>query len=201
MAYATLQELMEQVGTDRQADQTALTVALSTAERVVDRITRRRFTADTVATARVYRPDHGLMAWVDDFHTTTDLVVKTDTSDNATWTTTWASTDYELGPLNGISGGLTGFPYQWLRAVGSYWFPKGNRRAASLQVTAKWGWAAVPDPVRSATLIAAEELWRMKDAPFGVAGISGLDGALMRVRQNPYVASLLDPYRTVPVLA
>jgi hypothetical protein len=199
--YATLAELVEQVGTDRSTDEAALMTALSTASRVVDRICRRRFWYDDVVSAKVFPVDHPYVAWVDDFGTTTGLIVESDTADNDSWSTVWTATDYELGPANGEVDGITGWPYSKITAVGSYTFPTWSRRRNTLRVTARWGWTAVPDQVKSATLIAAEELWRMKDAPFGVAGISALDGAVLRVRQNPYVVHLLEPFRLGMVIA
>jgi hypothetical protein len=65
------------------------------------------------------------------------------------------------------------------------------RRA--VQITALWGWSAVPDPVKQATLIIAAEQWKLKDAPFGVAGFG--EFGPIRVRDNPMAASLLARYR------
>jgi hypothetical protein len=58
--------------------------------------------------------------------------------------------------------------------------------------TARWGWTAVPAPVKEATLALAEETFKMKDAPFGVAGM-GEFGAI-RVRANPRIVTMLSPY-------
>jgi hypothetical protein len=67
-----------------------------------------------------------------------------------------------------------------------------------LQVTARWGWSAVPPAVTEATLILAEELAKLKDAPFGVSGWT--EFGVMRVRDNPFAARLLNPYRRNAVL-
>lgn len=192
--YATLAELAEQVNSDRSSDLTGLERALSTATDEVTSICGRRFWRDDAVSAKTFPVNHHVWAWVADISTDVGVIVETDTSDDGSFGTTWAATDWELGPANGEVGGLTGFPYSKITAVGSYVFPTWTRRERCLRVTARWGWVAIPDPVRSATLIAAEELWRMKDAPFGVAGINALDGALMRVRHNPFIASLLAPY-------
>jgi hypothetical protein len=61
-----------------------------------------------------------------------------------------------------------------------------------VEVTGVFGWPAVPAPVVQATMLVASELFRLRDAPFGVAGF-GEFGAV-RVRENPKVAALLDPY-------
>lgn len=44
-----------------------------------------------------------------------------------------------------------------------------------------------------ATLIAAADLFRRKDAPFGVAGF---DGFAIRLQQNPIILQLLKRYIT-----
>jgi hypothetical protein len=52
--------------------------------------------------------------------------------------------------------------------------------------------------VKQAALIAATDLFKLKDAPYGVAGF-GEFGAV-RIQDNLRVASLLAPYRRSPVL-
>jgi hypothetical protein len=44
----------------------------------------------------------------------------------------------------------------------------------------------------------AEETFKLKDAPFGVAGFG--DFGVVRVRENPAVARLLAPYKRYPML-
>ena len=67
-----------------------------------------------------------------------------------------------------------------------------------MHVTARWGWPAIPAPVKQAAFLVSAEQWKLKDAPFGVAGF-GEFGAI-RVRLNPMVTTLLGPYRR-PVIA
>lgn len=200
-SYATLAEIRSRVGiTDAAdtADDARLTAALTTASRGIEHETvcGRQFNDAGTASARVYTVDGADLALVDDFSTTTGLVVKTDTAGDGTYATSWASSDYQLEPLNGIVSGMTGWPYWRIRAVGSRRFVPSAR--ATLQVTARWGWSAVPAPVKEACLIVATEIGKLKDAPFGVAGF-GEYGAI-RVRQNPIAMGMLAPYRRSPVL-
>ncbi len=67
-----------------------------------------------------------------------------------------------------------------------------------MQVTAKWGWSAVPGPVKQACVYLAEETYKLKGSPFGVAA-SDQFGPI-RMRDNPKVLSMLAPYRTNAVL-
>lgn len=192
--YAKLEELKARVSIDDGVDDPPMQEALNSASRHVEEFCRRQFNkADTPSpTARVFEPLSNWRTQVDDFYTTTGLVVKTDEDDDGVFEKTWTSpTDYELRPLNGVHNGLAGFPYWSVRAVGTLCFPRSRR--ATVQVTADWGWSAVPAPVKEATLILAEEIWKMKDAPFGVAGFG--DFGSIRVRDNPKVQSLLSDYR------
>lgn len=195
--YATTAELKSRLGITDSTDDTRIGEALAAASRGIEDFTGRQFNKTTTASARVYYPDHGCLTRVHDFHTTIDLAVATDEGDDGTYETTWATTDYQLEPLNGIEDGQTSRPYRRIRAVESRYFPTRSRRAP-VQVTAQWGWNAVPAPVKEACLISAEEVFGLKDARYGVANF-GEFGAI-RVRENPRTARMLAPYRLYAVL-
>ncbi|MBM7788856.1 hypothetical protein [Tenggerimyces flavus] len=195
--YAILAELKTRLGgiadTD---DDAALNNALATASRGIDAFCRRQFNKTTSATARVFRPTRAGLAFVHDFHTTTGLVIAT--GDDGTFGTTWAAADYQLEPLNQMRHGEEGWPYWIIRAVDSQAFTCAAR--ATLQVTAQWGWNAVPAAVKEACLILAVDVFKLKDTPFGVAGYG--DWGVVRVRQNPAAAEKLIPYRrNAPLVA
>ena len=172
--------------------------ALAAASREIETWCDRQFNKATTATARVFPPLAAYTALVDDFHTTTGLIIATDTGDDGTFDTTWTAADYELEPMNGVVSGQAGWPYWRIRAVGAHTFPTCTRRRAPVQVTAQWGWAAVPGPVKEACLVTAAELFKLADAPFGVAGF-GEFGAV-RVRMNSRAQALLAPYRRTPAV-
>lgn len=195
--YATVAEMKTRLGLTHAEYDTPLGAALDAASRGVEKYCGRQFNSAGSTSARVYYPTNVCLADVDDLHTTTGLAVKTDLGDDGTFETTWASTDYQLEPLNGIVDGESGWPWFHIVAVESKRFPTFSKRAP-LEVTANWGWAAVPPRVKEATLVTAEALFKLKDAPFGVAGFDNF-GAV-RVRQNPYVCELLDAYRRHAVL-
>lgn len=191
-SYATVKELKDRMGITSSADDGRIAEALNAASRWVEDECGRQFNKTTSASARVYTVDETGLMHVDDFHTTTGLVVQTDDVGSGTFATTWATTDYELYPLGGVVGGESGWPFSEIRAVSTRLFPTTTGRGA-LQVTAQWGWPAVPSPVKEATLIFAEALFKLKDAPHGVAGFEAY-GAV-RVRENPYVNMLLRRYK------
>lgn len=204
--YVTLVELKSYMG---QAGSTAnddeLTDALQSASSEINRHCNRQFNQASTATARLFKPDSMRATKVDDFWTTAQLVVETDTSGTGNFSQLWTASDYELLPVNGIVDGEPGWPYSKLRSCGGFWFPTYSgvpfRREYVVRVTAQWGWEAVPAPVKQACKILAQETWKLKDAPFGVAGVSGMQGGyVMRVRDNPLVSRKLAKYVRNPVL-
>jgi hypothetical protein len=81
----------------------------------------------------------------------------------------WDTPEYvEILDRNGV---------QWLKALGGrYW-----RDCAPVEITARWGWDAVPEDIVEATIELAIAMWRQRDAAFlrvaadvnGQGGISG----------------------------
>ncbi len=189
--YITLPELKDRLGISDALDDTVLNSAIAAASRGVDHFCRRQFNKTTTASARTYYPSHSRLTIVHDFHTVTGLVVKTDTGDDGTFDTTWASVDFQLEPLDGIVDGVEGFPYWKVRAVDSELFSSAHR--ATVQVTAQWGWNAVPGPVKEAAFIIAQDVAKLKDTAFGVGGFS--EYGRIRARENPHAAMQLMPYR------
>lgn len=189
-AYATVNDLKARLDRDNDIDENALQAALDAASRGIEKMTGRQFNKADTATPRVYRPQTSQRVDVDDFHTTTGLLVETDDGDSGTFGTTWSASDYELYPLNGVVDGELGWPYFKVRALNTLWFPCGNR--ATVRVTAQWGWAAVPAAVKESCLVSAVEIFKLKDTPFGVGGYG--DFGIIRARDNPFVARMLAPY-------
>lgn len=196
--YATLTQLKGRVGiaVSDTAEDGDLNLALSTASTSIEDVCERQFNVVAVAAARVFEPLTTCTLLVDDISSTSGLIVAVDTGADGTYATTWASTDYELHPLNGVVRGRTGWPYTEIRAVGDYAWPSTWRRAP-VRVTALWGWAAVPDPIETATLILAEELYKLKDSPFGSGGYGQF--GIIRARQNPMVFTRIQPYLRSPL--
>lgn len=180
-------KITTQTGQDEQIED-----AIATASREIESHCSRQFNKVTVATAREFTPDARRWTTVDDFHTITDLVVKLDTGGDGTFATTLTSADYELFPTNGVVDGVPGWPFSSIRLLNRDFPCPYLGREAVLQITAQWGWAAVPAPVKSACKIIAAETWKLKDAPFGVLGLD--EFGVVRVRQNKMAASKLAPY-------
>lgn len=154
----------------------------------LNRYCGRVFANTTATSARVFRATDYSCLEVDDFATTTGLVIATDSGSDGTFETTWASTDYELEPLNGLLDGQS-WPYTRIRAINRT-FPVTAR--AGVQVTASWGWPSTPPEVTQAAYILALDLFKLKDSPFGVAGAS--EYGVMRIRENAQLRMLLAPF-------
>ena len=173
-------------------DDTAIGVAITTASRAGEAFCGRSFEDSGSATARVYKPNQLNRMIVDDFNTTTGLVVKFDTGDNGTYDKTVSSDDYEVLPYNGISSGISGYPYYQINMVEDDYPIDGER--ARVQVTARWGWTAVPSEITQSVYLLASEYFFSKNAPFGVAGLQET-GYAITVRSNPMVRRMLDPFK------
>jgi len=185
-----LSELKTALGISGSADDTFLNLAIDAAEKSINDLCGRKFTADSSATARTYRAQPYL-AVTDDISTLTGLVVKTDTAADGTFDTTWASTDYQVEPLNNLTKGRS---VNNLRAIGSYTYPVYGDGQVSVEVTAKWGWPAVPDPVKQATLMMSSRLYGRKASPMGVIGVGDF-GPVRISRTDPDIAALLMDYK------
>jgi hypothetical protein len=161
--------------------------AIAAASRAIDQRCGRRFYAEQTATARTfpivggtYYDDLDQVLLIDDVATATDLAVATGGTGN--WTTV---TGWETGPDNALAYSQ---PITQIRASAG-WLPVTGR----VQVTARWGWPAVPDGVAQAALLLAARLYRRKDSPQGVLGSA--DWGTIRVsRFDPDVDALLEPY-------
>lgn len=172
--------------------------AANAASSEIIRHCHRDFNSVTAVSARRFKPSNPCLVKVTDFQTITGLIVKTDTTGDGTYDTTWTSSDYELEPADGIVGGSTGWPFNEIHAVEALQFPCGNKRPRSVQVTAKWGWSAVPADVKTACFILAAQLFDLKNSPMGVAGSA--EFGVIRVRAIPQVEALLQPYVDQPVM-
>lgn len=161
--YATLIELKTQLRLTSSSDDTELAAKLTAASRRVDRDTGRRFYQDAGTSARIYAPCHAELLIVDDISTMTGLVVEL--GRGATWTTV-DSSGYDLLPLNAFADSRA---VEVIRRVGGVWPLWGTTQ---VRVTARWGWPAVPDEIKAATLLLAARLVRRKDSPEGVQGFS-----------------------------
>lgn len=190
--YATLTELKARLGIGDTNDDPRLTNALSTASRGIEGLCGRQFNDGVTISARRYRPDSAYVVAVDDFSTTDGLTMQVNGA-------IWDTSRYELDPLNGVVDGEPGWPYWRIHGVaGNSFFPTWPGKA-NVVITARWGWASIPDPIHDACLVAAEELFKLRDMPFGVGGYGSY--GVIKVRNNPFVQRMCQRYVRYPILA
>jgi hypothetical protein len=193
--YCTLAELKAALRVQDAIDDALLELAIEAASREIDGYCERVFYS-TSAT-RVYAPTNVYTLTTDDIVSVTTLK---SSSDGVTYNTTWATSDYQLEPLNGVAGGLV-TPYTRIRAVGNYLLPAWATGTiynleASMQIVGVFGWATIPTAIRQAAVILSMRIFKRLDSPLGIAGFG--DMGQMRVgRFDPDVESLVAPYRKV----
>jgi hypothetical protein len=199
--YSTLALLKAELGipTGTTDKDSRCEVAVEAASRQIDAHCGRRFWQDATVVAREFFADSSTEVTVEgfdgDISTVTGLIVKADDDNDGTFETTFTiTTHFVLLPANAADNSPV-WPYTTIRLVdGSSWFPVRYSGRPGVQVTAKFGWPAVPTDVGKACLIQAVQLFKSSDAVFG--GLSFGDGGFMRVRgeMNPMAAGLLAPY-------
>ena len=201
----TESDLKDILGISDTVDDDRLTTAADAATQMIQNYCDRHFVQQDAATARVFIADTPWILQVDDISTTTGLVIKTDEDGDGVFETTWSSSDYQLEPLNGKTGGQN-WPYTRIRAIDAREWPSDYGQAVC-QVTARWGWANpdaatnyLPHPVLQAAQIQAVSIFKSAEAPLGIAGFG--DIGIMRLRQamHPVALALLAPYRKEQVL-
>jgi hypothetical protein len=194
--YATLADVKAalRIPTGDTQDDSLLEISIEAASRQIDGFCERVFTQSTAT--RIYRPTDVFTVDIDDLQTLTFL--KTDSDGSGVFSTTWSATDYQLNPLNGISGGIRS-PYTQIRAVGEYLFPiyepqNVNANEASVQIAGVWGFATIPTAIKQATIILSMRQFKRYDSPTGVMGFGDL--GVMRVGAvDPDISALLMPFR------
>lgn len=167
--YASSTELATYTRITDGFDAVQMQAAVTSASRAVDYYCKRQFGVLAAPAPRYYTPwwDRYKQAWVcdtEDLMTTVGMVVAVD---DGTQTYPWTvSTGYALRPANAAAESEPWTALHFLH--GADFMPAGFD--AEIKITAKWGWTAVPDPVKSATLMQASRFLTRRDSPYGVAG-------------------------------
>lgn len=179
--------------------------AVNAASRLIDGYCQRRFWLDSQVGTQTFVPQSLLELEIDDdIGSTSGFILRTDASGDGTFETTWSASDYQLTPVNAAHASPEAKPWTGIRAVGTKTFPwlvnTWLTRLDRVQITALWGWPAVPADVSQACLIKASRLFRRKDSPEGIAGYGDFGPVRLSRSEDPDVVALLAPYRKSPVL-
>jgi|TARA_B110000285_G_scaffold8261_1_gene8490 hypothetical protein len=188
--YTTLAEVKAILRITDNVDDSLLETCVEAASRQIETHCERVFIASSSET-RVFTPDSSALVSIDDLSTLTHL--KTSSSADGNFDTTWTGTDYQLEPLNGKTGSSYS-PYTRIRAVGDYLFPTVGQEA-TVQITGIFGYGtSIPTDVKQACNLLAIRQFKRYDSPLGVAGFG--DIGIVRVsRVDPDIEALLGPYR------
>lgn len=197
--YCTLAELKGDIripsaDTDDDAE---LAFAITAASRAIDQITNRQFGQVSPVEARVFtaRFDRRRFRWVidcDDISSSAGLLVAVEGDDDEVFDR--SITDFRLVPAN---EGDKGRPWTGI-VVNPDSAVTPSAAIDTVQVTALWGWTAIPDTIVAATIRQAARFYYRREAPFGVAG-SPATGSEIRLLSlvDPDVAVMVRPYRRV----
>lgn len=201
--YATIEELQAWVRleADDEIDTDQLQIALDAASRQIDSWCGWQFSQDALpVTARTYSAaDPGvyfvglhLMYLPDPISTDTGFVLATGSATNS-YATTWSATDYRLEPANGVQSGVPGWAYHRIRAVAGRRFDP--RSEPTVQITARFGWPAVPEAVKQACLIQAVKLHERRTARGGLIAFGADGGSRSVMMLDADARALLAPYK------
>jgi hypothetical protein len=201
--YATRNQVKAalRIGTADTIDDDLIDNCVGAASRLIDGYCNRRFWSTGTAT-RVYQAEDSFYCSIDDIAGTA-ITLRTSSFADGNFDVTWTATDYQLEPLNGNLDGLT-WSYDKIRAIGDYLFPTVNANygeQALVQVTAVFGWPAIPEPVTQATIIQASRIFKRYDSPLGVAGFGDLGAIRVSRYLDPDMAQLVEPYRRMRIFA
>lgn len=179
--YATASQLAAFMRIGDTDDDFELTRAIAASSRAIDLACNRQFGLVAAPEARYYparwdRRTRRYVVAIDDLMTDTDLEVEQDGA---------AAPGYELWPRNAAAEGR---PWTELRLPSA-------EHDVEFEVTARWGWSAVPAAVEQACLLQASRLVQRRDSPYGIAG-SPQTGSELRLlaRVDPDVEVSLRAY-------
>jgi len=190
--YATLAELKTYLKIEDSMEDGLLENIVEAASRSIDRMANRRFYLDSSASARTYRPSDLLRVFVDDFGSTSGLVVKTDPDATGVYQTTLTiSTDFIVEPVNASAKGR---PWNYITIVSGQSFSLPTNYRPQVEITARWGWPTIPDDINQATLILSADLYKRKDSIGGVLGLSEL-GAIRMSPLGRDITAMVRAYK------
>lgn len=192
-AYATATEYLAGIDQTDTTENTEIDAYLAAVSRLIEKRcgempsgVRRHFTKDASVTARLFEHPGGgetvlidgivpvtrgaARLWVDDISTLTGLIVKVDLNRDYdvadSGETLTITTDYFVGPAN-ASAGAEAEPYTWIdinpNTTTLHSWPTHIR---SIEVTAAFGWPAVPEAIKRATIALTKQLRDVSKAPY-----------------------------------
>lgn len=190
--YCTLNEVKAslRIPVSDTLDDDLLELAIESASRDIDQACERQFFS--TETTRFYTPRDSYVCEIDDLTTLTSI--KTSSGADGVFDETWASSDYQLEPLNGLAGGME-LPFDRIRAVGDFTFPISGLEV-TVRVEGTFGFDATPVAIRQAAVLLSSRIFKRNDSPGGVMGFGDI-GIVRISRFDPDIERLIQPYRKV----
>lgn len=189
MTYATLTQLKAALRLSDSVDDANLTLALQSAEEMIDSFCGRTFGTAGSATIRYYAPGKPDALEIDDCSNITTVETSVD---GTSWTTT---TDFQTEPINNLTDGMA-WPTTRLRAINNSSWPVWNGRE-TVRVTAKFAFGAIPTSITQAAILQASRIFTRLSSPLGVAGWNDLGVMRISAGLDVDVQQLLGPYRRI----
>jgi hypothetical protein len=188
--YATLNEVKASLRLTDVTDDALLERAIESASRRIDGYCGRFFYKTSQTAVTMYPINEFLLRFPNDV-ANTSVTIKIDSNADGTYATTLVQgTDYILEPTNAP---LQGYPYVHARMVGAQTFPLDVIPSfPTVQVTAQWGWNAVPSDVNQACILLAMRQFARLNAALGVVGFA--DMAITVRAVDPDVRDLLNQF-------
>jgi len=167
--YVTATEFKSYARIGDTNDDTEIGFAITAASRAIDRACGRQFGKVDSAVIRYYTAyTHPVLLRnvvdIDDLYSVTGLEVDVDSDGDETYAT--ALDAFTARPLNAAADGE---PWTQI-AVGPNATESMPTTADAVKVTGLFGWSAVPDPIKQATLLQASRFLARRNSPYGVAG-------------------------------
>jgi len=193
--YCTLAELKAALRLSDSVDDTLLENSIEGASRRIDGYCGRWFYKTASTAIPIYPLNEFVVKFPADLATTT-VTIKSDTTGNGTYATTLVQgTDYILEPTDAT---LRNRPYRQARMVGGKTFSQEVTPSfPTVQCTAEWGWAAIPDDVREACVLLSMRQFARLNAALGVVGFA--DMAVQVRAVDPDVRDLLNPFQVIAI--
>lgn len=190
--YCTRSEVKSAMRISDTVDDSKIDSLITMASRWVDGYCERNFDVAAGTATKDYTPS-GLFEVLPIDDATNIVSIKIDDGLDGTFATTLTTADWQGEPVNAEVGGIA-FPYTRIRPFNDAYWPIDFGRA-TVRVQATYGWPALPEPVKLATILQTSRLFTRYDSPLGVAGFGEM--GVMRVSRftDPDVEALLDPYR------
>lgn len=176
-----------------------LDTVVTSVSRWIDNYCGQKFWLDPTPVARTFTvTNRYAMSFDGDGIGDSTITVRSDSSGDGVFETTWSASDYQLTPPNAPTAGAEPRAWTGLRAVGAKTMPIPYTsllaRTDRLQITAKWGWPAIPAQVTQACLMQSARTLKRRYSPEGVAGF-GEFGAVRVNSLDVDVQRLLADYR------